>query len=76
VSVMTRQQKEDLGYTTLDDAMQNMTGIVLEKGYDAGESARLNARGFEIANIMLDGIPTSTESNGPHNASNDSLDMY
>lgn len=76
VSVMTRQQIEDFGYTTLDDAMQNMTGIVLEKGYDAGDSARFNARGFEISNIMLDGIPTSTESNGTYNANNDSLDIY
>ncbi|MEV9478294.1 TonB-dependent siderophore receptor, partial [Aliarcobacter butzleri] len=76
VSVMTRQQIEDFGYTTLDDAMQNMTGIVLEKGYDAGDSARFNARGFEISNIMLDGMPTSTESNGTYNANNDSLDIY
>ncbi len=76
VSVMTRQQIEDFGYTTLDDAMQNMTGIVLEKGYDAGDSARFNARGFEISNILLDGIPTSTESNGTYNANNDSLDIY
>ncbi|RXK13422.1 TonB-dependent siderophore receptor [Halarcobacter mediterraneus] len=76
VSVMTRQQIEDFGYTTLDAAMQNMTGIVLEKGYDAGDSARFNARGFEISNILLDGIPTSTESNGTYNANNDSLDIY
>lgn len=76
VSVMTRQQIEDFGYTTLDDAMKNMTGIVSKKGYDAGDSARYNARGFEISNIMLDGMPTSTESNGTYNANNDSLDIY
>ncbi|QKF59739.1 TonB-dependent siderophore receptor [Aliarcobacter lanthieri] len=76
VSVMTRQQIEDFGYTTLDDAMKNMTGIVLEKGYNAGDSASFRARGFEISNIMLDGIPTSTEANGTYNANNDSLDIY
>ncbi|QDM01602.1 TonB-dependent siderophore receptor [Aliarcobacter butzleri] len=75
VSVMTRQQIEDFGYTTLDE-MKNMTGIVSKKGYDAGDSARYNARGFEISNIMLDGMPTSTESNGTYNANNDSLDIY
>lgn len=76
VSVMTHQQIEDFGLTTLNDAMRNMTGIVAKKGYDAGDSARYNARGFEISNILLDGMPTSTESNGTYNANNDSLDIY
>lgn len=76
VSVMTRQQIEDFGYTTLDDAMKNMTGIVSKKGYDAGDSARYNARGFEISNIMLDGVPTSASINGTLNSDSDSLDIY
>ncbi|MFY9071663.1 TonB-dependent siderophore receptor [Aliarcobacter butzleri] len=76
VSVMTRQQIEDFGYTTLDDAMQNITGISIDKGYLVGDSGNFSARGFEISNIMLDGVPISTGANGTYNADNDSLDIY
>ncbi|MCT7908649.1 TonB-dependent receptor [Arcobacter lacus] len=76
VSVMTRQQIEDFGYTTLDDAMRNVTGISIDKGYLVGDSGNFSARGFEISNIMLDGVPISTGANGTFNADNDSLDIY
>jgi len=76
VSVMTRQQIEDFGYTTLDDTMQNITGISIDKGYLVGDSGNFSARGFEISNIMLDGVPISTGANGTYNADNDSLDIY
>lgn len=76
VSVMTRQQIEDFGYTTLDDAMQNITGISIDKGYLVGDSGNFSARGFEISNILLDGVPISTGANGTYNADNDSLDIY
>ena len=73
---MTRQQIEDFGYTTLDDAMQNITGISIDKGYLVGDSGNFSARGFEISNIMLDGVPISTGANSTFNADNDSLDIY
>ncbi|PUE64637.1 TonB-dependent siderophore receptor [Arcobacter lacus] len=76
VSVMTRQQIEDFGYTTLDDAMRNVTGISIDKGYLVGDSGNFSARGFEISNIMLDGVPISTGANSTFNADNDSLDIY
>ena len=53
VSVMTRQQIEDFGYTTLDDAMRNVTGISIDKGYLVGDSGNFSARGFEISNIIF-----------------------
>ncbi|VUZ25028.1 Ferric-pseudobactin BN7/BN8 receptor [uncultured Comamonas sp.] len=76
VSVLSRQQIEDLGLTTLDDAVQNVTGLVMQKGYYVGDSGSFFARGFAVSNILLDGLPTTTGANGTFNADNDSLDIY
>lgn len=76
VSVLSRQQIEDMGLTTLDDAVQNITGLVMQKGYYTGESGSFFARGFAVSNILLDGLPTTTGANGTFNADNDSLDIY
>lgn len=76
VSVLTRQQIEDQGLTTLDDALQNITGLVVQKGYHVGDSGNFSARGFTISNLMLDGLPISTGANGTFNADNDTLDIY
>jgi outer-membrane receptor for ferric coprogen and ferric-rhodotorulic acid len=76
VSVLTGQQIEDQGLLTLDDAVQSITGLTMQKGYYSGESGSFFARGFPISNLLLDGLPTSTGANGTFNADNDSLDIY
>ena len=76
VSVLSRQQIEDLGLTTLDDAVNNVTGLVMQKGNYVGDSGSFYARGFEISNLLLDGLPTTLGANGTFNANNDSLDIY
>lgn len=76
VSVLTRQQIEDQGLVTLDDAVQNITGLVMQKGYYAGNSGSFSARGFPITNMMLDGVPTGMGANGTFNADNADLVIY
>ena len=76
VSVLTRQQIEDQGLVTLDDAVQSITGLVMQKGYYAGNSGSFSARGFPITNMMLDGVPTSMGANGTFNADNADLVIY
>lgn len=76
VSVMSRQQIEDQGLTTLDDAVQGITGLVMQKGYYQGDSGSFSARGFPVANLLLDGLPVGTGANGTFNADNDALDIY
>ncbi|MFN3988091.1 MAG: TonB-dependent siderophore receptor [Rhodocyclaceae bacterium] len=76
VSVLTRQQIDDQGLATLDDALQNITGLVVQKGYHVGDSGNFSARGFTLSNVLLDGVPISTGANGTFNADNDALDIY
>jgi len=76
VSVLARQQMDDLGMTTLDDAVRNITGLTVQKGYYSGDSGSFIARGFEVSNLLLDGLPVSTGANGTFNADNDALDIY
>lgn len=76
VSVLTRSQIDDFGLITLDDAVRNITGLVMQKGYDAGDSGSFSARGFPVSNLMLDGLPISTGANGTFNADNDDLAIY
>lgn len=76
VSVLTRQQIDDLGLVTLDDAVQNITGLVMQKGNFTGDSGGFGARGFPIENMMFDGVPTSLGTNGTFNADNDDLAIY
>lgn len=76
VSVLTRQQMDDQGMVTLDDAIINITGLVMQKGYHAGDSGNFSARGFPVSTLMYDGLPTMTGANGTFNADNGSLDIY
>lgn len=76
VSVLTRQQIEDQGLVSLDDAVMAITGLVAQKGYYAGNSGSFSARGFPITNMMLDGLPTSMGANGTFNADNADLVIY
>lgn len=76
ISVLSRRQIEEQNLLTLDDAVQNVTGLVMQKGYYSGESGSFFARGFPISNLLIDGLPTSTGANGTFNADNDALDIY
>lgn len=76
VSVLTRAQIDDQNLTTLDDAVQQITGLTMQKGYYTGDSGSFNARGFPVSNLLLDGVPTSAGANGTFNADNDALDIY
>lgn len=76
VSVLTRQQIDDLGITTLDDAVQSITGLVMQKGNFTGDSGSFSARGFPVDNILFDGLPTSLGANGTFNGDNDDLAIY
>lgn len=76
VSVLTRQQIDDQGLVTLDDAVKNITGLVMQKGYYSGNSGSFSARGFPITNMLLDGLPTSMGANGTFNADNADLVIY
>lgn len=60
VSVITRERLDDQNLLTLGDLVGNVTGLSV-KEFD---SARLgfSARGFEINNFQLDGVPFTWES--------------
>ncbi|MFW3898399.1 TonB-dependent siderophore receptor [Pseudomonas bharatica] len=57
VSVVTRQRIEDQAMTTLGDAVKYTTGLTLTKW--GGERERFNSRGFQLNNLMVDGIPVA-----------------
>lgn len=76
VSVLSRRQIEEQNLLSLDDAVNNVTGLVMQKGYYSGESGSFFARGFPVANLLIDGLPTSAGANGTFNADNDALDIY
>jgi outer membrane receptor for ferric coprogen and ferric-rhodotorulic acid len=57
VSVVTRQQMDDQGLLSLNDAMRNVTGIHVV----SSDSDRFDfySRGFYVDNLQYDGVPTS-----------------
>lgn len=55
VSVVSRQRIEDQAMSTLGDAVKYTTGLTVTKW--GGERERYNARGFQLSNLMVDGIP-------------------
>lgn len=57
VSVVSRQQIEDRNLEDVTDVVKTVTGLH-SRQYDTSR-ARFNARGFEIGNLMVDGVPTS-----------------
>ncbi|MCB5190931.1 TonB-dependent receptor [Methylobacillus arboreus] len=54
VSVITRQRIEDQSMFTLGDALNYTTGLTVTKW--GGERERFNSRGFQISNLMVDGL--------------------
>lgn len=57
VSVITRQRMDDQGMNDLNDVVKYAPGITLRKF--GGDRQAFQARGFNIDNIMYDGLPTS-----------------
>ncbi|WP_042126743.1 TonB-dependent siderophore receptor, partial [Pseudomonas japonica] len=55
VSVVSRQRIEDQAMTTLGDAVKYTPGLTVTKW--GGERERYNSRGFQLNNLMVDGIP-------------------
>ncbi len=64
VSVMTRQRLTDQGLNTLEDAIVNTPGLVFKKKGSADDNEKgLYARGMEITNMQVDGVPTHKDFN-------------
>lgn len=59
VSVMTRQRMDDQAMTTLGDVVKSAPGLTLTKL--GGERERFHSRGFQINNLMIDGLPIQYE---------------
>ncbi|MFT7723185.1 MAG: TonB-dependent siderophore receptor [Roseateles sp.] len=58
VSVVTRQQIEDQGLASLPDVLKQVPGL----NYEQHDSERYGmfARGFEVGNFLVDGLPVSS----------------
>ena len=57
VSVMTRERIEDQGLDSITDVINNITGVSA-KEFDTSRHG-YSARGFDIDNIQIDGIPVT-----------------
>lgn len=64
VSVMTRQRLNDQGLNTLEDAIVNTPGLTFKKKGSADDNEKgLYARGMEITNMQVDGVPIHKDFN-------------
>lgn len=59
ISVVTRQQIEDQGLTTLQDALVQTPGITVDQSTSTQEYTQIYSRGFQVDNYLLDGIPVA-----------------
>lgn len=57
VSVVSRQRMDDQGMNDLNDAVKGVTGLTVQQYGPARVSYA--ARGFDVDNLMYDGLPTS-----------------
>lgn len=57
ITVVTRQRLDDQQMTNVTDVVKFTPGLFLNTGNGPGRPA-FNARGFDIDNIMYDGLPT------------------
>ncbi|MBZ8142323.1 TonB-dependent siderophore receptor [Rubrivivax gelatinosus] len=71
VSVVTRQEMDDFGLTTIDEVMAHTPGVSIVT-YDT-ERTEYFARGFAIQNFQYDGIPMRRDSS--YSAGNTLSDM-
>lgn len=63
VSVVTRQRLEDQNLTTIEDALKQTTGVSIQRFDGGGNFNTIQARGFAIGSIQLDGVPISQDGN-------------
>lgn len=63
VSVVTRQRLDDQNLTTIEDALKQTTGVTIQRFDGAGNFNTIQARGFNIGSIQLDGVPISQDGN-------------
>ena len=74
VTVITRQRMDDQAMNTLDDVVRNTPGMSSQKlGPDR---QRYYSRGFQVDNIMYDGIPTNVGANAADIIASGDLAMY
>lgn len=59
VTVMTRERLEEQGLKTLNDVVQNTPGMTLRRF--GPERASYFSRGFDVTNVMYDGLPVSLD---------------
>ncbi|PWU27571.1 TonB-dependent siderophore receptor [Pseudomonas sp. RW407] len=59
VSVITRQRMDDESLITLGEVLEQTTGLTVTKW--GGERERYNSRGFQVENLMVDGLPIQYE---------------
>ncbi|MFZ4873783.1 TonB-dependent siderophore receptor [Janthinobacterium sp. Mn2066] len=59
VSIITRQQIEDQGLSTLQDVLVQAPGVTVDHSSSTREYDQVFSRGFEVSSYMFDGIPTS-----------------
>ncbi|MGK9066160.1 TonB-dependent siderophore receptor [Stutzerimonas chloritidismutans] len=74
VSVITQQRMEDQDMQTILDVVDNTTGVSVTR-YET-DRAQLNARGFAINALMIDGVPTIWEQPWSSGEIFSSLAMY
>ena len=56
-TVITRQRMDDQGMTSINDVVKNTPGLFLDFSSGPGRQT-YSARGFDIDNLMYDGIPS------------------
>ena len=59
ITVVTQQRIEDQGMVTVTDVVNNTTGVSVNQ-YET-HRAGFTARGFDIDNLQIDGVPTTWE---------------
>jgi len=64
VSVITRQQMDDQALNTVQDVLNQTTGISIDKSTSTQEYTQVYSRGFAVDTYMFDGIPTSSQLEG------------
>lgn len=74
VTVVTRQRIEDQGLSTVTDVVNNVTGVSVNQ-YET-HRAGFTARGFDIDNLQIDGIPTTWDQPWSSGEVTGSLAMY
>ncbi|WP_338762802.1 TonB-dependent siderophore receptor [Massilia sp. METH4] len=74
VSVITRERIQDQGLATITDVVNNATGVSVNQ-YET-HRAGFTARGFDITNLQIDGIPTTWEQSWSAGETLGSLALY